>query len=156
MAVECPLCRIAILPGQSHCPKCGLRLDPMTNAERHPGLDLPDERSRPSGNDLAAVVRRGAVYGLGLLVVAAVLAAALRGSASYQLAFQNAVGIIGGLTLVIAFLMGGVRLGAVRRRLDVEARMRSETPAAPAARILVAVAGAVPLGVALLLAVLLH
>ncbi|GAC1339376.1 MAG: hypothetical protein NVSMB29_06580 [Candidatus Dormibacteria bacterium] len=156
MAVECPLCRIAILPGQSHCPRCGMRLDPITAAERHPGLDLPDERTRPTGADLAAVVRRGAVYGLGLVLVAAFLAIPFGRGSSYQLAFENAIGIIGGLTLVVAFLMGGIRLGAVRRRLDLEARMRPETAAAPATRIVVGVAGAVPLGLALLLAVLLH
>jgi len=89
-------------------------------------------------------------------VVAAVAAEPLRGSSSYQLAFENAVGIIGGLTLVVALLMGGVRLGAVRRGLDLEARMRPEPASAPAARIVVAVAGAVPAGLALLLAVLLH
>lgn len=131
-----------------------MRLDPISAAERHPGLDLPDERTRPTGGDLAVVVRRGAVYGLGLILVAAILAATLRGSSPYRVAFENAVGIIGGLTLVVAFLMGGIRLGAVRRRLDLEARMRPETAAAPATRILVAVAGAMPLGLALLLAIL--
>ncbi|MFN2451200.1 MAG: hypothetical protein ABR541_02480 [Candidatus Dormibacteria bacterium] len=156
MAVECPLCRIGIAPGQVRCPKCGLRLEPLTAAERHPGLDLPDPRTAPTRSELAAVLRRGGTYGLGLLVLAAFLAIPLGGQSNYLLAFQNCIGIIGGLTLVVAFLMGGVRLGAVRRRLDLEARMRPETPAAPATRLLVAVAGAVPLGLALLLAVVVH
>ena len=145
--VECPYCRIALAPGATHCAKCALRIAPLTRSEHAP------LHTRATRADWVEAGRLGALGAVGITLVSAVVALAFRDNAGYGRSLENAVGIVGGVTLVVAFCMGRVRLGAYRRHLDLADRMERESPAADlGTRVAVALAGGIPFVIALAVA----
>ena len=139
------MCRVALPTGAAHCAKCGLRIAP-----------LDGEHAVPEGPvtvaNVGAALGRGVVGAVAIGAVSLALAVVFRDPHGYFRSWQNALGLIGGLVMVVAFSMGRVRLGAFKRHLDLAARMERERPTAPmGTRIAVAVAGAIPFAVALVL-----
>ena len=144
--MECPYCRIALATEATHCAKCGLRVVSLDRTEQAPPV------GRATRAHLAEAARLGGVGAVGILTACAPLALVFRDAQGYFRSYENAMGIIGGLTLVVAFFMGRVRLGAYRRHLELADRMERERPSAePGTRIAVAIAGAIPLLIAFVL-----
>ena len=158
MRLDCPLCHATLAQGATHCPRCNARIAPLGRRPRegggvHSGLRLPVPRGQ------VEAVRLGAAAGAALVGVALLAAALTRlAGGDAVAALGNASLLLGMTTLGIAALLGGVRVSrwSGRRpggeeRLRRRARGEAGTPRG-LVRLSLAVAGAVPFALFLVLA----
>lgn len=163
----CPWCRLALPEGNTHCPRCGLRIAPF---ERRRTRDVEAALAAAADGGLPGVVADGALSmraamllgaGAGALLVglAALIALAVTRGQAFTVAMSNAAFFTGGVTMTLALVLGGVR---VRRLLgDIEmmkrrARGERQHTAPDHVRLCIATAGALPLAVAIGLAAAVH
>jgi hypothetical protein len=156
--LDCPLCRAPLTPGASHCARCGARVAALERRPRDPaaagaGVRLPVPRSR------GEAVRRGLAGGAALVGLAALVAVLIRLAGGDGLAgLGNASLLLGMVTLGMSALLGGVRLSRwieVSRGGEERFRRRVRGDAADGRALLrlsVAVAGAVPFALFVVLA----
>jgi hypothetical protein len=156
--LSCPVCRINLGDGETHCPRCGLRIAAL---ERRPRREVdPDaiaEAAPPPG--MLGAMRLGALAGMALVAAAAVIALAVTRGSQYAAAFSNAAFFIGGSTMTLAVVLGGVRVRRLVGDLDLmrrRARGGGVHAAPDHVRVGVATAAALPLAVAIALAVVAH
>jgi hypothetical protein len=157
----CPMCRRALPEGETHCPRCGLRIA---------ALDRPSRRHREqaeavglTGAGAPSLSARDAVlYGLAggvaLVAAAAVIAWAVSRDA-FATAMSNAAFFIGGSTLTLAVVLGGVRVSRLLGDVELmkrKARGEGRRAAPAQLRLGLGTAAALPLAVALALAFVAH
>lgn len=150
---DCPLCTARVLPGATHCGRCGARLAPLPRpAHRPPPASPPLEGAARWWRAAWAGTAAGAVLTLGCAAGAAGWAW-LRGD--YWRALGNAAGVAGCLALLLSVLAGGIQVsrwwGADVELLRARALGGGGWASGPV-RLGLAVAGLVPLGVAVVLA----
>jgi hypothetical protein len=158
----CPMCRRALPEGETHCPRCGLRIAPLDRphsrrALQAAGVDLPDAATEPLGIRTALLL--GAAGGVALLGIAALIAFAVTRGSAYGTALSNAAFFTGGVTLTIAVALGGVRVSRLLGDVELmRRRARGERAAAAHdhVRLGIATAAVVPLAVAIGLAAAQH
>ncbi|HEV7678219.1 MAG TPA: hypothetical protein VGQ42_06590 [Candidatus Dormibacteraeota bacterium] len=156
--LSCPVCRINLATGGTHCPRCGLRIAALERRPpREADADALAEIAPPPG--ILDAMRQGALGGMALVVAAAVIAFAVTRGDQYAAGFSNAAFFIGGSTMTLAVVLGGVR---VRRLVGDLELMRSRArgggvhSAPDHVRVGVATAAALPLAVAVALAFVAH
>jgi hypothetical protein len=160
--LSCPVCRLNLPVGGTHCPRCGLRIAAL-------------ERRKPSKADMEAIAAAairprppitarqallwGTAAGVVLVALAAVIALAVTRGNAFAAGMSNAAFFTGGIVMTIAVVLGGVRL---RRWVgDIEMMRRRALGgglrAAPDnVRLGVATAAVILLAVALALALVAH
>ena len=146
--LPCPICRATVPADATHCPRCGIRIAPLERRRPTRARTVAVPSRRPS----ITVARRGAVGGAVLTALCVVIAAgyALL-SGGFLRALGDACALAGGSAICLSLFLGGFR---GFRLADPERARRVPTRrASPAARLSVAVAGAVPLGLSIALAV---
>jgi hypothetical protein len=164
--LSCPVCRIDLPDGGTHCPRCGLRIAPLPRRPRKgataggagtTGAAAIDGTAPPFG--VAEALARGGLGGLALIALAALLAFAVTRGSGFVAGMSNASFFLGGIALTTAAILGGLRI----RRLvgDVETMRRralhgGERLAHDNVRLAFGVAGMLALGAALALAVVAH
>ena len=105
---SCPVCRIRLAPGQTHCPRCGLRVAPLER-RRHGGQPgVAASRPPPPARD---VLLRGLAAGAALAVLCAVAGglSSLAGRSGTAVA-GNALFAVVALCVIGAALGGGLRV----------------------------------------------
>jgi len=161
--LTCPVCRIAVPEGGTHCARCGLRIAALPRRSRRaPAVAADASTSAAVAEAPISVVQalaRGGLGGLVLVVLAAVVALVVTRGNAFAAGMSNATFFAGGVAVTVAVALGGLRI----RRLvgDVETMRRralhgGDKLAHDHVRLAVAVAGAVPLVVAVILAVVAH
>jgi hypothetical protein len=154
--LSCPVCRINLAPGGTHCPRCGLRIAAL---ERRPLSDADVDALAEAAPGMLEAMRQGALAGMALVAAAAVIAFAVTRGSQYAAAFSNAAFFIGGSTMTLAVVLGGVRVRRLVGDLDLmrrRARGGGVHAAPDHVRVGVATAGALPLAVAVALAFVAH
>lgn len=159
----CPMCRRPLPEGDTHCPRCGLRIAPLPRrntrkALRETGVELPDAATGAPLSIRAALLL-GAAGGVVLLGIAALVAFAVTRGSTYPTALSNAGFFTGGITLTIAVALGGVRVSRLLGDVELmRRRARGERAAAAHdhVRLGVATAAVLPLAVAIALAAAQH
>ena len=160
-SLSCPVCRISLGDGETHCPRCGLRIAALP---RRPRGAVAGDAGAAAGESeaplsIAQALGRGALGGVALVLLSAAIALVVTRGDAFAAGMSNATFFAGGVVLTFALLLGGLRI----RRLvgDVETMRRraltgGERLAHDNVRIAFAVAGAMALSVAVLLAVVAH
>jgi hypothetical protein len=161
-ALSCPVCRIDLGPGETHCPRCGLRIAPLPR-RRPRAVEADASGGADAGAtppiSMPAALGQGAIAGLALIGFCALVALLVTRGHDFVAGMSNADFFAGGIVLTGALLLGGVR---VRRIVgDVETMRRralhgGERLAHDNVRLAVATAGVLALLAALILAVLAH
>ena len=158
--LSCPVCRINLAAGETHCPRCGLRiaaLERRPRREADAAIDAIAQPAPPPG--IREAMRLGALAGMALVAAAAAIAFAVTRGSEYAAAFSNAAFFIGGSTMTLAVVLGGVRVRRLVGDLDLmrrRARGGGVHSAPDHIRVGVATAAALPLAVAIALAVVAH
>jgi hypothetical protein len=162
--LSCPVCRVDLPPGGTHCPRCGLRIAALPRRPRHRDLtdaDAATVAAVEAGGvplSLPQALARGALGGAGLVLVCAVIAFAVTRD-GFAAGMSNAAFFAGGITVTVALLLGGLR---VRRLVgDLETMRRralggGEKLAHDHVRLAIATSGVLALAVAALLAAVAH
>jgi hypothetical protein len=160
--LSCPVCRIDLPDGGTHCQRCGLRIAPLPRRPRKAatasGTDATsaaaiDGTAPPFG--LPEALARGGLGGLALVALAALLAFAVTRGSGFVAGMSNASFFLGGIAVTTAVLLGGLR---IRRLLgDVETMRRralhgGERLAHDNVRLAFGAAGMLALGAAVALA----
>ncbi len=160
----CPMCRRALPEGDTHCPRCGLRIA---------ALDRPRRRHRAEAEALAqaagapgatappsarSAVLLGVAAGVALVAAAALIAWAVSRGNAFATAMSNAAFFIGGSTATLAVVLGGVRVSRLLGDVELMKRKaRGERRSAPVhIRLGMGTAAALPLAVAVVLAAVAH
>jgi hypothetical protein len=156
--LDCPLCRARLDPGATHCVRCGARVAALERPPRSPAAPRAGGRLRVPGSP-AEAVRLGLTGGVGLVGLAALVAVLTRLAGGDGLAgLGNASLLLGMVTLGMSALLGGVR---VSRWMEAGRgggeRLRRRARGEPAdgralLRLAIAVAGAVPFVLSVVLA----
>jgi hypothetical protein len=172
----CPWCRRPLPEGDTHCPRCGLRIAPLERrrtrdvdaalaAAADTGADAGTAGLAARNGDIDAPLSMRAAFLLGtaggalLVGLAAAIALAVTHGHAFAVGMSNSAFFTGGVTMTLAVVLGGVR---VRRVIgDVElARRRARGERGHAAhdhvRLCVATAAVLPLAVAIGLAATVH
>jgi hypothetical protein len=162
--LTCPVCRVDLAPGGTHCPRCGLRIAALPRRPRHRDLTDADAATiaavEAAGVPLTVpqALARGALGAAGLVLVCAVIAAVVARD-GFAAAMSNAAFFAGGITITAALLLGGMR---VRRLVgDLETMRRraaggGEKLAHDHVRLAIATSGVLALAVAGVFAALAH
>jgi hypothetical protein len=162
--LSCPVCRVDLPAGDTHCPRCGLRIAPLPRRPR--GAVAVADASSGTAVDtagaplsVAEALGRGAAAGLALVLASALVALAVTRGSGFLAGMSNATFFAGGIAVTVAVALGGLRI----RRLvgDVETMRRralrgGDRLAHDHVRLAIATAGVVPLAVAVALAVVAH
>jgi hypothetical protein len=157
----CPMCRKALPEGDTHCPRCGLRIAALPRrrdrlAEARAAGAVIDE-----GPPLS--VRAALLLGLGggvlLVGLAALIALLVTHGSAFPTALSNAAFFTGGITMTIAVGLGGIRVSRLLGDVDLM-RKRALGGGRHAAhdhvRLGFATAAMLPLAVAIALAAVAH
>jgi hypothetical protein len=160
--LSCPVCRIDLPDGDTHCPRCGLRIAPLPRRARRQSTAV-DASGGVVAADTPISIPQALVFGLlggvALVALAALIALAVSRGSAFATALSNAAFFTGGVTMTLAVVLGGVR---VRRIVgDVETMRRralsgGERLVHDHVRLAVGTAAAMPLAVAVALAVAAH
>ena len=177
--LSCPVCRVTLPEGGTHCPRCGLRIAALPRRPRRnaaaaaalqadaagtPAAPAADSDDRlqlhvPALHSVRVAVLWGAAAGVALVGLAAAIAALVSHGHDFGVALSNAMVLAGGSAIAAAVFLGGVRVS--RLLGDVEL-MREKALHGPRAyahhhlRLSMAAAGIVPLGLGIALAFALH
>jgi hypothetical protein len=161
--LSCPVCRIDLPEGGTHCPLCGLRIAALPRRPRKGQAGVATTAdgatAEPAPLTLGEAMGRGALGGVALIAVSAVIAFAFTRGSAFAAGMSNATFFAGGIALTVALVLGGLRI----RRIvgDVETMRRralhgGEKLAHGHVRLAIGLAGGMCLAVALLLAVVAH
>jgi hypothetical protein len=162
--LSCPVCRVNLPPGGTHCPRCGLRIAPLPRRLKHRDLTDADAATvaavESGGTPLTVpqALARGALGGAALVLLSAMIALAVARD-GFAAGMSNAAFFAGGITVTVALLLGGLR---VRRLVgDLETMRRralggGEKLAHDHVRLAVATSGVLALGVAAVFAAVAH
>jgi hypothetical protein len=152
----CPLCRAPLDQGAANCARCGARIAPLPRRQHQQPAAAPAATDTAGGGDLrwADALRRGLLGGLVVLAVSTVIAgvwSVARGQ--FLVALSNGAAIIGGVTLMVSLILGGVRVArwGEFEKLRRHARGADSMASGPV-RLAVAVAGLLPLAVSVVVA----
>lgn len=158
----CPMCRKALPEGETHCPRCGLRIAALPRrkdrlAEARTAGAVAEVTGPPLS--VRAALLFGAGVGVLLVGLAALIAFLVTHGSAFPTALSNAAFFTGGITLTLAVGLGGIRVS--RLLGDVELmRKRALGGGRRAAhdhvRLFLATAAVLPLAVAVGLAVGAH
>jgi hypothetical protein len=164
----CPWCRLALPEGDTHCPRCGLRIAALERPRRR-HLEAAQAAQAITGTDGTTALSRpltvrgalllGALGGVALLGLAAAIAFAVTRGTDFATGLSNAAFFTGGAVATLALALGGVRVSRLLGDVELmKARARGGgLRAAPDhIRLGFATAAAVPLAVAVALAVAAH
>jgi hypothetical protein len=162
--LSCPVCRIDLPAGDTHCPRCGLRIAALPRRPRRAAAVTDAATSAAVQVDepplsIAQALGRGALGGMALVLLSAVVALVVTRGNAFAAGMSNATFFAGGVAVTVAVALGGLR---IRRLLgDVETMRRralrgGDKLAHDHIRLAVAVAGALSLAVAVALAVVAH
>lgn len=161
--LSCPVCRIDLPAGGTHCPRCGLRIAALPRRPR--GRDLTDADAAAvaelSGGRLtvAQVLSRGAAGGLGLVLLSALLALIVTRGNAFAAGLSNAAFFAGGIAVTVAVALGGLRIRRLVGDLDTmrrRARGGGEKLADDRLRLAIGLSGVLALAVAGVFAALAH
>lgn len=162
--LSCPVCRIDLAPGGTHCPRCGLRIAALPRRPRQRDLSDSDAAALASIQAEQAITvpqafARGGLGGAALVVVSAVIALIVTRGDAFAAGMSNAAFFAGGIAITGAVLLGGLRV----RRLtgDLETMRRRALGFGPQlahdhVRLAVGVSGVVSLAVAGVFAAVAH
>ena len=162
--LSCPVCRINVPEGGTHCPRCGLRIAALPR-RRPKGLSDADVEAlaaiEAEGPSLTAaqVLGFGVLGGIALVLLSALIALAVTRGNAFAAGMSNAAFFAGGITLTGALLLGGLR---VRRLVgDLETMRRraaggGEKLAHDHVRLAIAISGVLALAVAGVFAAVAH
>jgi len=160
--LSCPVCRIALPEGGTHCSRCGLRIAALPRRPKH--LSDADtqalaEVQAAHSLTMAQALSRGAMGGAVLVLASALIALAVTHGNAFAAGMSNAAFFTGGVAVTLAVLLGGLRI----RRLvgDIETMRRralggGQRLADDLVRLAIGVAGGLALVVAGLLAAVAH
>jgi zinc-ribbon domain len=167
----CPWCRRQLPDGDTHCPRCGLRIAPLERRRTRDvdaALTAAAEGTAGSGTaaslagaplSIRTALLLGAAGGAALVGLAAVIALAVTRGQAFTVAMSNSAFFTGGVTMTLAVVLGGVRVRRVIGDVDL-ARRRARGERGHAVhdhvRVCVATAAALPLAVAIGLAATVH
>ncbi|HXA29730.1 MAG TPA: hypothetical protein VN193_13400 [Candidatus Angelobacter sp.] len=161
--LSCPVCRIDLPEGDTHCPRCGLRIAALPRRPRHAvAADASTSAAVDSAGaplTVAEALSRGALGGVALVLLSALVALVVTRGNAFAAGMSNATFFAGGVTVTAAVVLGGLR---IRRVLDSVETMRRRALHGPDrlahdhVRLAVAVAGGMALVVAVVLAVVAH
>jgi hypothetical protein len=163
--LSCPLCRIALPAGGTHCPRCGLRIAPLERRPKPKDVQVAIAAAADAGTPVAAsqgslrtAVLVGTLGGVLLVGLAALIAFAVTHGHAYAVALSNSAFFTGGITMTLAVVLGGVRVSRLLGDVELmKQRARGEQQRAPDhVRAGFATAAALPLVVALVLAAMAH
>jgi hypothetical protein len=160
--LSCPVCRITLPEGDTHCPRCGLRIAALPRPPRRAAGDTDaatDPNAEPAPITVAQALSRGAVSGLALVAAAAILALVVTRGNAFAAGWSNAAFFTGGIAMTLALFLGGVRVRRIVGDLDTmrhRARHGPDRYAHDHVRLAIAVAALVSLVAAVLLALAAH
>jgi hypothetical protein len=115
--LSCPVCRISLPAGGTHCPRCRLRIAPLERRPKNRDLAAALEAAGDSGGvpgtaplSMRAALLLGLAGGLLLTGVAAVIALVVTRGHTDAAAMSNSAFFTGGVTMTLAVVLGGVRV----------------------------------------------
>src|SRR5579884_3646819 len=162
----CPVCRVHLPAGGTHCARCGLRIAALPRRPKNRDLSDADVEAlaaaeAASGAPLTLVqaLIRGVLGGVVLVLLCSVIALVVTRGNALAAGMSNAAFFGGGIAVSVAVLIGGLR---VRRLVgDIETmRQRAlgggQRLAHDHVRLAIGVAGVLALVVAGLLAAVAH
>jgi hypothetical protein len=167
-ALFCPMCRRNLPAGATHCPRCGLRIAALERRPRNRDVQSALATATDSGAAAGAAatpiaVRTalllGAAGGVLLVGLAALIALLVTHGHAYAVALSNAAFFTGGVTMTLAVVLGGVRVSRLLGDVELMKRRAIEGGQRVAhdhVRLGFATAAALPLAVAVGLAVVAH
>jgi hypothetical protein len=159
--LSCPLCRVALPAGGTHCPRCGLRIAPLERRRKPQDVQAALAAAADAGTPVAAprhslrtAMLLGAMGGVLLVGLAALIAFAVTRGHAYAVALSNAAFFTGGITMTLAVVLGGVRVSRLLGDVELmKQKARGEQQRAPGhVRAGFATAAALPLALAVVLA----
>ena len=161
----CPWCRKALPDGETHCPRCGLRIAALDRPKRRElealraGGQGEAAASRTSPSARAALLA-GAAGGIILLGIATAIAYAVSRGNAFATTLSNSAFFTGGAAATVALALGGVRMSRLVgdvEQMKERARRGGALHAVHAhIRLGFATAAAVPIAVAIGLAAAAH
>jgi hypothetical protein len=161
--LSCPVCQVDLADGATHCQRCGLRIAALPRRSRRgaPATDpgTGGSLAAEAPLSLAQAMSRGVLAGLALIAAATVIAFAVTRGDAFAAALSNATFFIGGITMTAALLLGGIRIRRITGDVDAMRRRATQGPerlAHDRVRLAIATAAALPLLVAVILAVAAH
>jgi hypothetical protein len=157
----CPWCRRALPEGETHCPRCGLRIAALDRPRRRDleaaGV-LTATPARPPS--LRAALLLGGAGGTLLVGLAVVIALAISRGSGFATTLSNVAFFTGGGAATVAVALGGVRISRVYGELEHMKERAHRGGALHAAhahvRLTFATAAVLPLAVAIGLAAAAH
>ena len=166
-ALFCPMCRRNLPAGATHCPRCGLRIAALERRPKNKDVQSALAAAGDSGTALGAAapisVRTalllGAAGGVLLVGLAALIALVVTHGNAYEVALSNAAFFTGGITMTLAVVLGGVRVSRLLGDVELMKQRAIEGGQRVAhdhVRLGLATAAALPLAVAVGLAVVAH
>jgi hypothetical protein len=162
--LACPVCRIDLPEGHTHCPRCGLRIAALPRRPRRAAAVADASTSAAVDvNDapltMFEALGRGALGGAALIVLSALVALAVTRGSGFAAGMSNASFFAGGVAVTVAVVLGGLRirrLGGDLETMRRRARRGGDKLAHDHVRLGIALAGALSLAAAVALAVVAH
>jgi hypothetical protein len=158
--LSCPVCRVNLPAGDTHCPRCGLRIAAL---ERRPKRDAEQvaeaQRSATQPMSLLRVVLLGVVGGLALSALAMLIALVATRGHTDAAALSNSAFFTGGVTMTLAVALGGIRVSRLLGDVELmkqRARGGGRRAASDRVRLGFGTAAALPLALAIALAAAAH
>jgi len=157
----CPMCRKALPEGETHCPRCGLRIAALPRRKDRLAEARATGALLDTGPPLSvrAALLVGAAGGVLLVGLAALIAFLVTHGSAYPTALSNATFFTGGVTMTIAVGLGGFRVSRLLGDVELmkkRARGGGLRAAHDHVRLTFATAALLPLAVAIGLAVGAH
>jgi hypothetical protein len=162
--LSCPVCRIDLPAGDTHCPRCGLRIAALPRRPRRAAAVA--DASTSAAVDVAEppltmsqALARGTLGGAALVVLSALVALVVTRGNAFTAGMSNATFFAGGVAVTVAVLLGGLRIRRVARDLETMRRRAlsgGDKLAHDHVRLAIGLAGVLALAVAVALAVVAH
>jgi hypothetical protein len=156
----CPMCRRPLPEGDTHCPRCGLRIAALDRPKRNVvAADGVVEELVGAPLSVRAALLLGVAGGVVLLGLAAAIALVVSRGNAFATALSNAAFFTGGVTMTIAVALGGIRVSRLLGDVELmkkRARGGGLRAAHDHVRLGFATAAVLPLAVAIGLAAAAH
>src|SRR5260221_10907114 len=108
-SLSCRVCRINLGEGETHWSRCGLRIAPLPRRQCGPATgETAGESEVPLTK--AQAFERGALGGVALVLLSAVIALVVTRGDAFAAGMSNATFFVGGIVLTFALLLCGVRI----------------------------------------------